>query len=62
MGASWDDEYLTVKEIADRLTLNQQTVRNWIFSPECGVLPCGDWIRGRCVDVPSRRSLGLVRQ
>jgi hypothetical protein len=30
MGASWDDEYLTVKEIADRLKLNQQTVRNWI--------------------------------
>jgi len=30
MSASWDDEYLTVKEIADRLKLNQQTVRNWI--------------------------------
>jgi hypothetical protein len=24
MSASWDDEYLTVKEIADRLKLNQQ--------------------------------------
>ena len=30
MGATWDDEYLTVKEIAEHLKLNQQTVRNWI--------------------------------
>src|ERR1700733_5406357 len=30
MSATWDDEYLTVSEIADRLKLNQQTVRNWI--------------------------------
>jgi hypothetical protein len=30
MSASWEDEYLTVHEIADRLKLNQQTIRNWI--------------------------------
>jgi hypothetical protein len=53
------DELLTVAEIAASLKMNQQTVRNMIFSPECGGLPCGHWIRGRCVDVPSRRSLGL---
>ena len=26
----WDDEFLTVNEIAEHLRLNQQTVRNWI--------------------------------
>jgi DNA-binding transcriptional ArsR family regulator len=62
MSATWDDEYLTVHEIADRLKLNQQTVRNWIFSTESGGLRCVDWIRGRCVDVPSRRRLRLVTQ
>jgi hypothetical protein len=56
------EEFLTVAEVAAYLKLNDQTVRNRIFSPECGGLPCGDWIRGRCVDVPSRRSMGLVRQ
>jgi hypothetical protein len=30
MSATWDDEYLTVKEIAEHLKLNQQTLRNWI--------------------------------
>jgi hypothetical protein len=33
------DEYLTVAEIADLLKVNQQSVRNWIFSPGVGVLP-----------------------
>jgi len=36
------DEWLTVAEVAAILKLNQQTVRNWIFSPECAGLPCGD--------------------
>jgi len=56
------DELLTVDEVAMLLKLNRQTIRNMIFSPECSGLPCGDWIRGRCVDVPSRRELGLVGQ
>jgi hypothetical protein len=30
VSASWDDEYLTVNEIAERLQLNPQTLRNWI--------------------------------
>src|SRR6185437_10202820 len=30
MNATWDDEYLTVNEIAEHLKLNPQTVRNWI--------------------------------
>lgn len=36
MSTVWDDEYLTVKEIADGLKLNPQTVRNWI---DLGRLP-----------------------
>jgi excisionase family DNA binding protein len=36
MGPSWDDEYLTVNEIAEHLKLNPQTVRNWI---DAGSLP-----------------------
>lgn len=56
------EELVTVAEIAAELKMNQQTSPNWIFSPECGGVRCGDWIRGRCVDVPSRRSLGLDRQ
>jgi excisionase family DNA binding protein len=36
MALSWDDEYLTVNEIAEHLKLNPQTIRNWI---EVGSLP-----------------------
>jgi hypothetical protein len=39
MAPDWEDEFLTVNEIAEHLRLNQQTVRNWIFSPGVGVLP-----------------------
>lgn len=34
-----DDEFMTVAEVAEVLKLNQQTVRNWIFSLGVGVLP-----------------------
>jgi hypothetical protein len=57
-----EDEFLTVAEVATLLKLNQQTIRNMIFSTEFGGLRCVDWIRGRCVDVPSRRRLPSVRQ
>jgi hypothetical protein len=46
------DELLTVAEIAALLKMNQQSIRNWIFSPETAGLRCVDSIRGRCVDVP----------
>jgi excisionase family DNA binding protein len=47
MSATWDDEYLTVKETAEHLKLNQQTVRNWI---DQGRLPA---VRiGRRVRIP----------
>jgi helix-turn-helix protein len=33
------DEFLTVAEVAEILKLNQQTVRNWIFSTGADVSP-----------------------
>jgi hypothetical protein len=39
LGSSAMDEFLTIAEIAELLKLNQMTVRNWIFSPECSGLP-----------------------
>jgi len=51
MGASWDDEYLTVAEIADRLKLNQQTVRNWIDQEKLPAVRIGRRVRVRRVDL-----------
>jgi hypothetical protein len=33
------DEFLTVAEVAETLKLNQQTIRNWIFSTVFSVCP-----------------------
>lgn len=33
------DDFLTVAEVARILKLNQQPVRNWIFSTACDVVP-----------------------
>ena len=51
MDASWDDEFLTVKEIADRLKLNQQTVRNWIDQDKLPAVRIGRRVRVRRVDL-----------
>ena len=51
MDASWDDEYLTVQEIADRLKLNQQTVRNWIDQDKLPAVRIGRRVRVRQVDL-----------
>jgi excisionase family DNA binding protein len=51
MSASWDDEYLTVKEIADRLKLNQQTVRNWIDLGSLPAVRVGRRVRVRRADL-----------
>ena len=51
MSTSWDDEYLTVKEIADRLKLNEQTVRNWIDDGKLPAVRIGRRIRIRRVDL-----------
>ena len=37
------DELLTVAEIAAELKMNQQTIRNWIFSPVFRLYPCPVW-------------------
>jgi len=44
------DELLTVAEVAELLKLNQQTIRNWIFSTAFGVLPATARPRRRCAD------------
>jgi hypothetical protein len=40
------DELMTVAEIAAVLKLNQQTIRNWIFSTAFGVRHCAVWALG----------------
>ncbi|MFZ1996630.1 MAG: helix-turn-helix domain-containing protein [Solirubrobacteraceae bacterium] len=51
MGASWDDEYLTVQEIAEHLKLNQQTVRNWIDQGSLPAVRIGRRVRVRRADL-----------
>jgi excisionase family DNA binding protein len=51
MSTSWDDEYLTVKKIADRLRLNQQTVRNWIVAGSLPAVRVGRRVRVRRGDL-----------
>jgi excisionase family DNA binding protein len=47
VGATWDDEYLTVAEVAERLKLNQQTVRNWIDQGSLPAVRVGRRVRVR---------------
>ncbi len=51
MSATWDDEYLTVHEIAEHLKLNQQTVRNWIDQGRLPAVRIGRRVRVRRTDV-----------
>jgi excisionase family DNA binding protein len=51
MGPSWDDEYLTVNEVAEHLKLNPQTVRNWIDAGSLPAVRVGRRVRIRRVDV-----------
>jgi excisionase family DNA binding protein len=51
MSTSWDDEYLTVKEIAEHLKLNQQTLRNWIDDGSLPAVRIGRRVRVRRVDL-----------
>jgi hypothetical protein len=45
-----NEEFLTVAEVAARLRLNDQTVRNMIFSTVFGVCPATAWPQRRCAD------------
>jgi excisionase family DNA binding protein len=51
MSSSWDDEYLTVNEIADHLKLNPQTVRNWIEQGSLPAVRIGRRVRIRRTDL-----------
>lgn len=47
MAPDWDDEFLTVNEIAEHLRLNQQTVRNWIDQGQLPAVRVGRRVRVR---------------
>jgi excisionase family DNA binding protein len=51
MGSSWDDEYLTVNEIAEHLKLNPQTLRNWIDQGRLPAVRIGRRVRIRRADL-----------
>jgi excisionase family DNA binding protein len=51
MSMSWNDEYLTVAEIAAKLKLNQQTVRNWIDQGRLPAVRVGRRVRVRQADI-----------
>ena len=51
MSASWDDEYLTVNEIAEHLKLNPQTLRNWIDQGSLPAVRIGRRVRVRRADL-----------
>jgi excisionase family DNA binding protein len=51
MASSWDDEYLTVIEIAEHLKLNPQTIRNWIDAGSLPAVRVGRRVRIRRADL-----------
>jgi excisionase family DNA binding protein len=51
VNATWDDEYLTVIEIAAHLKLNPQTVRNYIDQGRLPAVRIGRRVRVRRADV-----------
>jgi excisionase family DNA binding protein len=51
MSASFDDEFLTVAQIAERLKLNPQTLRNWIDRGELPAVRIGRRVRVRRSDL-----------
>jgi excisionase family DNA binding protein len=50
MSLTWDDEYLTVNEIAEHLKLNPQTVRNWVAAGSLPAVRVGRRVRIRRAD------------
>lgn len=51
MSTSFDDEFLTVAEIAERLKLNPQTLRNWIDRGDLPAVRIGRRVRVRRTDL-----------
>ena len=60
MNASWDDEYLTVNEIAEHLKLNQQTLRNWIDQGSLPAVRIGRRVRIRRADLDRILAQGMT--
>ena len=60
MVPSWDDELLTVKQIAEHLQVNQQTVRNWIDSAALPAVRIGRRVRVRRADMERVLGEGLT--
>ncbi len=54
-----DDDFVTVAEVADRLKLNQQTVRNWIDQGSLPALRVGRRVRIRRSDYERLLTEGL---
>lgn len=61
MNATLDDEYLTVKEIAEHLKLNQQTLRNWIDDGQLPAVRIGRRVRVRRADLDRVLARGATR-
>jgi excisionase family DNA binding protein len=55
-----DDDFLTVAEVAERLKLNQQTVRNWIDQGLLPALRVGRRVRIRRTDYERLVTEGLT--
>ena len=60
MVPSWDDELLTVKQIAEHIQVNQQTVRNWIDSAALPAVRIGRRVRVRRADMERVLAEGLT--
>jgi excisionase family DNA binding protein len=60
MAPDWDDEFLTVNEIAEHLRLNQQTVRNWIDQGQLRAVRVGRRVRVRRADFDDLVSAGAT--
>jgi excisionase family DNA binding protein len=60
MAPDWEDEFLTVNEIAEHLRLNQQTVRNWIDQGRLRAVRVGRRVRVRRTDLDHLVSEGAT--
>jgi excisionase family DNA binding protein len=60
MAPDWDDEFLTVNEIAEHLRLTQQTVRNWIDQGSLPAIRVGRRVRVRRIDFDRLVSAGAT--
>jgi excisionase family DNA binding protein len=60
MSPIWDDEYLTVSEVAEHLKLNQQTIRNYIDQGSLPAVRIGRRVRVRRTDLDRILAQGMT--